>query len=128
MVRVQANVAGSGPGSPLADESARLERSGLIRECCRRLENRTQLRLETGSRHRFSFFLDESKIPTASRPLRLGLVDMIQRQHHGVPVLGLQLLHRLLDSLHVASGDVGPRGGIAFVHSFDQAVQLIEAE
>ena len=53
---------------------------------------------------------------------------MIQLQHHGVPVLGPQLLHRLLDALHVAGRDVGPGGGRIPVLAFDQAVQLIEAE
>ena len=53
---------------------------------------------------------------------------MIQLQHHGVPVLGPQLLHRLLDALHVAGRDVGPGGGRIAVLAFDETVQLIEAE
>ena len=53
---------------------------------------------------------------------------MIQLQHHRVPVLGPQLLHRLLDALHVAGRDVGPGGGRIPVLAFDQTVQLIEAE
>ena len=53
---------------------------------------------------------------------------MIQLQHHGVPVLGPQLLHRLLDALHVAGRDVGPGGGRIPGLAFDQTVQLIEAE
>jgi hypothetical protein len=53
---------------------------------------------------------------------------MIQLQHHGVPVPGLQLLHRLLDALHVAGRDVRPGSGNIPVLAFDQTVQLIEAE
>ena len=56
------------------------------------------------------------------------LRGMIQLQHHRMPILGPQLLHRLLDALHVAGRDVGPGGGRIPFLAFDQTVQLIEAE
>ncbi len=50
---------------------------------------------------------------------------MIQLQHHGVPILGPQLLNRLLYALHIAGRDVGPGGGRIAGFAFDKAVQLI---
>src|SRR5262245_26208848 len=92
---------------------------------------RYQLPLSTISGRPRSFIVDDLSEASLARTrchgrVILGLVGMVEIQNHGVPIVGIQTLQRLLNSIQVPGGTIGPRGSPGLRGLFREARQLID--